>query len=94
MIKKAIQIFTALMLGLLIASCEKIEPEVILGEGASFKDTMDDIPLQYGRLVTTTSHSKFIKILWFEQVDQTIVAVRVNTSNGTIKSEVIRFERK
>jgi len=94
MIKKTITLFPALMLGLMIASCEKIERPVISGEPIDFTLTMDDIPLQYGRLVSATSVSPVANILWFEQADQTIVAVRINVSRGTIFKEVIRFERK
>ncbi len=94
MIKKTITLFPALMLGLMIASCEKIEPQVISVEPDVFRFSMDDIPLQYGRLVSATSLTPFINILWFEQADQTIVAVRVNVSRGTISKEVIRIERK
>jgi len=94
MIKKTITLFLALMLGLMIASCEKIEPRVVPGEPIDFALTMDDIPLQYGRLVSATSLTPVINILWFEQADQTIVAVRVNVSRGTISKEVIRIERK
>ncbi len=82
------------MLGLMIASCEKIEPQVISGEPIDFTLTMDDIPLQYGRLVSATSVTPVINILWFEQADQTIVAVRINVGRGTISKEVIRIERK
>ena len=94
MIKKTIQIFAALMLGLLIASCEKIDPQILAGEGADFNSSMEAIPAQYGRLVSATSHSKYVKTLWFEQADQTIVGIRVNSSTGTISSKVIRFERR
>ncbi len=94
MIKKTITLFPALILGLMIASCEKIEPWVVPGEPIDFALTMDDIPLQYGRLVSATSLTPVINILWFEQADQTIVAVRVNVSRGTVSKEVIRIERK
>ncbi len=94
MIKKAIRIFPALMLGLLIASCEKIETPVGTGEDIDFTVKMDDIPLQYGRLVTATSNGLFVSTLWFEQSDQTIVGVRIDVSHGTISREVIRIERK
>jgi hypothetical protein len=82
------------MLGLVIASCEKIEPQVIAGEPIDFSLTMDDIPLQYGRLVPATSVRPLRNILWFEQADQTIVGVRINVSRGTVSKEVIRIERK
>lgn len=94
MIKKAIKMFPALMLGLLIASCEKIEPQVFPGESIDFTVKMDDIPLQYGRLVSATSGGPNFNILWFEQSDQTIVGVTINVSKGTISKEVIRIERK
>ena len=94
MIKKAITMFPALMLGLMIASCEKIEPQVISVEPDVFSVSMDDIPLQYGRLVSATSVTQYINVLWFEQADQTIVGVRINVSRSIISKEVIRIERK
>ena len=95
MIKKTIILFPALMLGLMIASCEKIEPQVIQGESIDFTATTDDIPLQYGRFVSSTwAVGPYRNILWFEQADQTIVGVRINVSRGTISKEVIKIERK
>ena len=94
MIKKAITMFATLMLGLMIASCEKVERQVSPGEALDYAATMDNIPLQYGRLVSATSGVGFSNTLWFEQADQTIVGVRVNISRGTISEEVLRFERK
>ena len=95
MIKKYTIIFPALMLGLMTTSCEKIAPQVVpVGEPIDFSVTMDDIPLQYGRLVSVTSDAPLVDILWFEQADQTIVGVRVNVSRGTVSKEVIRIERE
>ncbi len=94
MIKKAITMFPALMLGLMIASCEKIEPQVISDEPDVYRLSMDDIPLQYGRMVSATSVGQYINVLWFEQADQTIVGVRINVSRSIISKEVIRIERK
>ena len=94
MMKKAVQMLPALMLGLLIASCEKIEPQVISGESIDFSASTDSIPLQYGRLVSATSAEPYINVLWFEQADQTIIGVRINVSRGTISKEVVRIERE
>ena len=94
MIKKTIKMLPVLILGLLIASCEKIEPQVIQGEGIDFSATMESIPLQYGRLVSTTSAGQHTSILWFEQADQTIVGVRINHTRGTVAKEVVRIDRK
>ncbi len=94
MIKKTIKMLPVLILGLLIASCEKIERRVIQGEGIDFTASMDNIPLQYGRLVSATSLGQNTNILWFEQADQTIVGVRINVPTGTVSKEVIRIERK
>ncbi len=94
MIKKTITIFETLMLGLMIASCEKIEQQVIPGESIDFTASMDNIPLQYGRLVSATSIDEYGNILWFEQADQTIVGVRINVARGTISEEVIRVPRR
>ena len=89
MIKKVLTIASVLMFGLTIAACEKIEPMVLSGEPIDFVSTMDDIPLRYGRLVSTTSGGPFRTVLWFEQPDQTIVGVLVNWSRGTISEQVI-----
>ncbi len=94
MIKKVIKMFPAIMLGLLIASCEKIEPQVTPDESIDFSARMDGIPLQYGKLVSATSAVPYVDTLWFEQADQTIIGVRVNVSRGTVSKEVIRIERK
>ena len=94
MIKKTIKMLPVLFLGLLIASCEKIEPQGIPGEAIDFSSTMDSIPLQYGRLVSATSAELYVHVLWFEQADQTIVGVRINVSRGTISKEVVRIERE
>ena len=94
MIKKTIKMLPVLFLGLLIASCEKIEPQVISGESIDFSVSTDSIPLQYGRLVSATSAEPYINVLWFEQADQTIVGVRINVSRGTISKEVVRIERE
>ncbi len=88
MIKKTITIFATLMLGLMIASCEKIERQQVI------TTSMDNIPLQYGRLLSATSLDQHRHILWFEQADQTIVGVRINVSRSRISEEVIRVERK
>ncbi len=92
--KKFIILFPALMLGLMLASCEKIEPQVSLGDPIDFSLTMADIPAQYGRLVSATSAGPYTNVLWFEQADQTIVGVRIHVSRGTISKEVITIERK
>ena len=94
MIKNAIKLFPVLMLGLLIVSCEKVERSEILGESIDFSDTMDSIPLQYGRLVSATSVGQHTNVLWFEQADQTIVGVTINRSRGAVAKEVIRIERR
>ena len=52
-----------LILGLMIASCEKIEPQVFPDEAIDFSSSMDDIPLQYGRLVSATSFGQRGNIL-------------------------------
>ena len=93
MIKKAITMFPALMLGLMIASCEKIEQPVILDEPIDFTTEMDAIPLQYGRLVSATSDSPYVTNLWFEQDDHTIVGVRINVSRNTVSKEVMTIKR-
>ncbi len=92
--KKSIILFPALMLGLMLASCEKIETQVLPGESIDFSTTMANIPLQYGRLVSATWAGPYSNVLWFEQADQTIVGVRIQVSRGTVSKEVITIERK
>ena len=94
MIKKAITMFPMLMLGLMLASCEKIEMREFPGDPIDFSNTTDHIPLQYGRLVSSTQITPNANILWFEQTDQTLVGVRVNVSRNIVSAEVIRIERK
>jgi hypothetical protein len=94
MIKKSITIFATLILGLMITSCEKIESQDYQTETIDFSANMEDIPLQYGKLVSATSAGQHVNMLWFEKADKTIVGVRVNTSRGTASEAVITFERK
>lgn len=94
MINKTIKMFFTLTLALLIASCEKIESPVVLGEQIDFTFTEDQIPLQYGRLVNVTPVGTHFNFLWFEQADQTIIGVKVNWTTGTVSEQIIRIERK
>ena len=94
MIKKAITSFSVLILGLMIASCEKIKTQEFSGDPIDFSKATDHIPLQYGRLVSSTQITPNANILWFEQTDQTLVGVRVNVSRNIVSTEVIRIERK
>ena len=94
MINKTTLVFPALILGLLITSCEKIEQQVIPGESIDFTAKTDGIPLRYGRLVSATPRGPHVTVLWFEQTDQTIVGVLVNVSKGTVSKETITIERK
>jgi len=94
MIKIILTTFTVLTLGLIISSCEKMEPQILAREAIDLNRTMEDIPLQYGRLVSATASGPFRAVLWFEQTDRTIIGVSVNVSRATITEDVIRFERK
>jgi hypothetical protein len=52
------------------------------------------IPAALGELVGVTPDVRpFQSVLWFKQADQTIVAVRVNFSNGNVGAQVVKFPR-
>lgn len=83
-------LLATLSLASMLSSCERIQQRA----PTDFGPEMDNIPLEYGRLVSTVSVSDFVSILWFEQADQSLVGVRVNTARGSISEAVIRIERK
>lgn len=71
-----------------IAGCEK------LGGPQTAPHIMPAIPAAMGELVAVTpSANPHQAVLWFRQADQTIVAVHVNSSRGTIYSATVTFPR-
>ena len=94
MIKKTRRLIPALMFGVLIASCERIEQQNLAGEPIDFGATSESISLEYGRFVSAVPVTQHLNILWFEQADKTIIGVRINTSRGTISKDVVRIERE
>ncbi|MGH8308746.1 MAG: hypothetical protein ACRETX_03020 [Steroidobacteraceae bacterium] len=71
------------------AGCEKLgEPQ--RGPG------LEAIPAEFGHFVNVTPDpgQPYTAVLWFEQPDKTIVAVRVNVADGQISSQAAKFTRK
>ena len=94
MIKKTQILLPVMALGLMTSACQKIETQDMAGQPLDFGATMDNIPLDYGRLVSAVPVTQHVDVLWFERDDGTIVGVRVNVSRGTISKEAIRIERR
>jgi hypothetical protein len=56
---------------------------------------IEAIPAEYGQLVAITQHQDpYLAVLWFEQPDKTLVAVKVNIARGQIAAQSIKFPRK
>jgi len=76
-----------ILIGVAIAGCEKLG-------GPQNAPDMHTIPAAMGELVAVTpSTNPHQAVLWFRQADQTIVALQVNTSRGTIYSATVKFPR-
>ena len=76
-------------LALMLAACEKLPT-------AADAQLMPSIPAELGDLkgVTTEQDQPYQSVLWFEQADKTIVAVRVNFARGTILANTVKIPRK
>jgi hypothetical protein len=73
--------------GVASAGCQRLE------EPAAWAQ-IEAIPAEYGQLVGITEHENpYIAVLWFEQPDKTLVAVKVNTARGQIAAQSIKFPR-
>ena len=73
--------------GVTSAGCQRLEEPA----GAQ----MEAIPAEYGQLVGITQHEDpYVAVLWFEQPDKTLVAVKVNVSGGQIAAQSLKFPRK
>ncbi len=95
--KKPLLSFFGIAFALMIVSCERLdEPDPWAGEPMNLNSFLaEDIPLAHGRFVSvTTTQNPFVVTLWFERPDQTVIAVRVNTSRGTIGESVISIPRR
>jgi hypothetical protein len=95
------RIVSPLVLALLsigIASCQKLESPKPRGGGLPFElaQMRDAVPAQYGSVVsvTTLPTDPYVATLWFAKPDQSIVAVRVNTSTGEILERVLVIPRR
>lgn len=80
-----------------LPACERVEETGARGPASlSFRALTDSVPLSYGHLVAVspTGQNPASVSLWFEGDDQSLTAVRVNTSTGAISEEVIKVPRK
>ena len=75
-------------LGFAVAGCERLD-------GPAMPAMLPAIPATFGDLkgVTPDQNQPFQSVLWFEQPDKTIVAVRVNIARGTILDKSVKFPR-
>jgi hypothetical protein len=71
-----------------IAGCEKLNQSKNL-------PMMEAIPGEFGELVSVTPNpdQPYGAVLWFQQPDKTIVAVRVNIARGQIAAKTVKFPR-
>jgi hypothetical protein len=79
-------------------ACQPLdEPPMARGplEIETLAEGVDAIPLQYGNLVAVAPlpGQPFTQVLWFEQADRSLVAVRVNASLGSI-TQVLTVPRR
>lgn len=90
-------VLASALVALSLLSCERL-PEA----GAQplpakdFRALVDSVPRSYGRLVAVGPAGRNVSTvsLWFEANDQTLTAVRVNTSTGAISKEVVTVPRQ
>ncbi|MGQ0836070.1 MAG: hypothetical protein ACT4O5_14350 [Gammaproteobacteria bacterium] len=76
-------------MGFASAGCEKLDkPQTLPG--------VEAIPAEFGDLanVTPDPDNRYGAVLWFEQPDKTIVAVRVNIATEQIAAKAARFSRR
>lgn len=75
-------------MGFAAAGCEKLDQQ------ANFP-VIEAIPAAFGELVNVTENpdQPYTAVLWFEQPDKTIVAVRVNYAHGQIAAKTVKFTR-
>jgi hypothetical protein len=92
MCRKPIRKTTAYLLlaslGLAFGGCERLDAPIVTQK-------LPSIPASYGDLkgITPDQDQPFQSVLWFEQSDKTIVAVRVNIARGTILANTVKFPR-
>ncbi len=76
-------------LALMVISCDRIDQP----EGIDFRASAEGIPLAHGRLVSATVYAPDEVMLWFEQPDQSVIGIRVNTTRSTVSDAVITIPR-
>lgn len=80
-----------ILAGAVLAACEPL-PSGGVSRGALKIELQApgtaSIPQEFGELIAVTSlpADPYVQMLWFEQPDQTIVAVRVNVAAGSLGS--------
>jgi hypothetical protein len=85
-IVRALRCALIVSIGLMTVGCQKLQ--------GTAGPQQTGIPAALGDLVAVTADVKpFQSVLWFRQADQTIVAVRVNFSNGGVGPQVVKFPR-
>ncbi len=94
MFRNATFLLATLSLGLMLSACERIQERDLVGEQIDFGPKIDNVPLEYGRLVSTAPLTPYTAVLWFEQADQSLIGVRVNVARGTISEAVVKIERR
>lgn len=79
----------------ILPACERIEERAGGKPSMAFRESVDAVPLSYGRLVAVSpaGRNPTSVALWFESDDRTLTAVRVNTSTGAISKEAIVVPR-
>lgn len=87
-------VLLALGFALILSACERLEQYDAGPGGPEFPQQMDTIPLDYGRFVAAVPVNQYVHVLWFERSDNSMTAVRVNVSRGTISQRVVEFPRK
>ena len=90
-------VLTLTFLAGVLPACERIEDAGAQRQPSlSFRDLTDSVPRAYGRLVAVgpAGQNATSVSLWFEADDQTLTAVRVNSSTGAISKEVIKVPRE
>lgn len=70
------------------AGCEKLDE-------SKNQPVLEAIPAEFGEFVNVTPDpdQPYTAVLWFEQPDKTIVAVRVNIARGQIAVKTVKFTR-
>jgi len=96
MTRSLCRVLASALIAAILPACERL-PEIGAPQSPSkdFNVYVDSVPRSYGRLIAVGPAGKnpMMVSLWFEADDQTLTAVRVNTSNGDISREVVQVPR-